>query len=239
MPRYPIRLLAGIALVSLGVSNAAAQTFQPSEPWWGGVYIGAFGGYGWGKNNVAESGAAYNAGSTGWGYQTEGLLGGVRAGYDWESTGLILGIEAGLGHIAVEGDGADPASGGLDTLSVLASGAYAELTGRLGFADDRWLYYMTGGAVFADLDLSVTDSCAAGPCGTDTIAARSDDIETGWTAGIGVGHALSQNWSATLEYRYIRFEDITVTGVSSASTTHSWDHDLTINSVTAGLAFRF
>lgn len=228
MPRYPIRLLAGLAPFVIGLAGPgflAAQTFQPTEPYWGGVYIGGYGGYGWGKNTAAETGAVYNAGSTGWGYQTEGLLGGVRAGYDWESTGLILGIEAGAGYLAVEGDGADPASGGLDTTSVLASGPYAELSGRIGFADDRWLYYLTAGAVFADLDLSVVDT---------TVNATSSDIETGWTAGFGIGHALSQNLSATLEYRNMRFLDVDVTDA-----TFAWTQDLTIHSVTAGLAFRF
>lgn len=236
MPRYPVRLLAGTALVAAGVASAnlaAAQAFQPTPPYWGGVYLGAHGGYGWGKNKAAESGGGYN-GSTGWGYRTEGLLGGVRLGYDWESTGLILGVETGLGYLAVKGDGADPVSGGLDTVSVLASGPYAELTGRIGFADDRWLYYMAGGAVFADLDLSMTDSCTVGPCSVTTVNATSGDIETGWTAGVGIGHALSQNWNATLEYRYMRFEDVAVTDA-----TFSWEHALTIHGVTAGLAFRF
>lgn len=226
MPRFPIHLLAGLIPFLIGVSGVAAQDkFQPTEPWWGGVYIGAHAGYGWGKNTAAETGAVYNAGSTGWGYQTEGLLGGIRAGYDWESTGLILGIEAGLGYLSVEGDGADPASGGLDTRSVLASGPYAELSGRIGFADKRWLYYMTVGAVFADLDLSVADT---------VVNATSSDIETGWTAGVGIGHALSQHSNVTLEYRNMRFLDVTVTDA-----TFAWDHDLTIHTVTAGLAFRF
>lgn len=228
MPRYPIRLLAGLAPFVIGLASpglAAAQTFQPTEPYWGGVYIGGYGGYGWGKNTAAETGAVYNPGSTGWGYQTEGLLGGIRAGYDWESTGLILGIEAGAGYLAVEGDGADPASGGLDTTSVLASGPYAELSGRIGFADNRWLYYLTAGAVFADLDLSVVDT---------VVNATSSDIETGWTAGFGIGHALSQHLGATLEYRNMRFLDVDVTDATVA-----WTQDLTIHSVTAGLSFRF
>lgn len=226
MPRFPIHLLAGLIPFLIGVSHAAAQeAFQPTEPYWGGVYIGVHGGYGWGKNTAAESGAAYNAGSTGWGYQTEGLSGGLRAGYDWESTGLILGIEAGLGYLAVEGDAADPVSGGLDTTSVLASSPYAELATRIGFADERWLYYMSAGAIFADLDLSVIDT---------TVNATSSDIETGWTAGFSVGHALSQHWGVTLGYQYIWFRDITVTDA-----TFAWDHDLTIHTVTAGLAFRF
>ncbi len=238
----PNRILAaGLCAAALFAFPAglAAQTFQPTPPYWGGVHAGGYIGYGWGKNTTIETGAnIYNGAGNGWGHNVEGTIGGARVGYDWESVGLVMGVEAGLGYLGVQGDGADPASGGLDTVSVLATGPYAELTGRIGFAPDRMLYYMKGGAAFADLDLAVKDSCTAGACGPSAIDAGSDGIETGWTAGVGIGYALSRQLSVNIEYEYIRFDSLTMTGLSGGLP-YSWDQDLKINTVTVGAALRF
>jgi outer membrane immunogenic protein len=244
MPGSPFKRVFAAGLFMAGLVGFAptvtAQTgFQPTPPYWGGVYVGGYAGYGWGKNSANESGAnIYNGAGNSWGHNVEGLLGGARVGYDWESTGLILGIEAGLGYLGVEGDGADPASGGLDTVSILASGPYGELTGRIGFAQEQMLYYMKGGAAFADLDLAVVDSCTAAPCSTSAINAGNDGIETGWVAGLGIGYALTQQLSVNIEYEHIRFDSLTVTG-TSGGLPYSWDQDMKINTVTMGAAFRF
>lgn len=237
--RFFAAALFAVGLFGFTPTLSAQTTFQPTPPYWGGVYVGGYAGYGWGKNSTTETGAnIYNGTGNGWGHNVEGTMGGVRVGYDWESVGLILGIEAGLGYLGVEGDGADPASTGLDTVSILATGPYAELTGRIGFAPDQMLYYMKGGAAFADLDLAVVDSCVTGACSTTAINAGNDGIETGWIAGVGIGYALSQRLSVNIEYEYIRFDSLTVTGISGGLP-YSWDQDLKINTVTVGAAFRF
>lgn len=242
----PIRLLAVAAVMAAvsglpSVSLAQAAKFEPSRSPWGGVYIGVHGGYGWGKTDVVEDPAnpvAYNGAGNSWSYDTEGTLGGVHAGLDWESQALILGIEASLGYLAVEGEAPDPASPGLDTIALGGDGYYIDITGRIGFAPYNTLYYLKGGLALADLGLEITDSCTAGACGLTTIAAADDGVEDGWTMGFGIAYAFSSRVSARLEYAYYDYGEIAVVGTSGGNT-YSWDQEVNFHAVTAGLSFMF
>lgn len=244
MRKGPLRSVFGIAIFTAALAGAsipAAAEFSPTTSPWGGFYIGVQGGYGWGKTDVVEDPAnpvAYNGAGNAWSYDTEGMLGGVHAGLDWESYALILGIEASLGYLSVEGDAPDPASGGLDTIALGGKGYYADITGRIGFAPDNMLYYMKGGLALADLGLKVEDTCTAGACGATTIAAADDGLQDGWTMGVGIAYAFSSGLSARLEYAYYDFGEIAVTGTSGGST-YSWDQEVNFHAVTAGLSFMF
>ncbi|MDH3231159.1 MAG: outer membrane beta-barrel protein [Alphaproteobacteria bacterium] len=247
--RYgPVRLIAGVALVAAAIggaaTGAAAQTvFRPTPSPWDGLYLGVHAGYGWGKNDVLEdpanSSPYVGTGGNSWGYDTEGMLGGVHGGLNWESNRLILGLEAGLGYMAVEGDGPDPGSPGLDTIAAQGAGYYADVSARIGFAPDNMLYYMKAGVVFADLDWSVEDACTTGGCSTpDTINAANDDIRSGWTAGVGVAYAVSQNASLRLEYAYYDLGTIRMTG-AFGGTSYRWEQEVMLHTVTAGVSFMF
>jgi outer membrane immunogenic protein len=117
-------------------------------------------------------------------------------------------------------------------------GYYGDVTARIGFAPKNMLYYMEGGAVFADLGWSVEDDCAAAPCDIKTINATSDGIESGWTAGVGIAYAFWQHASLRLDYAYIDLGEIAIAGTSGANT-YTWKQDVTLQTVTAGLSFMF
>ena len=224
-------------------TDAAAQAnFRPSLSPWEGVYLGVHAGYGWGKNDVLEDPAntpPYNGAGNSWSYDTGGALGGVHAGLNWESYGLVMGLEASLGYIAVEGDGPDPGSPGLDTVAAQGDGTYADVTARIGFASNNMLYYMKAGAAFADLGWSVEDSCTTGACSSPAIIdASNNDIESGWTAGVGIAYALSQYASLRLEYGYIDLGTIPMTGVFGGNT-YRWEQEVTLHTVAAGVSFMF
>lgn len=223
-------------------THAAGQTmFRPTLSPWEGFYLGVHGGYGWGDSDVLEdpaNPAPYNGAGNAWSYDTDGFLAGIHAGLNWESYRLVMGIEASLGYMAVEGDGPDPASPGLDTVAIQGTGIYTDVTGRIGFAPDNMLYYMKGGAVFADLDWSVEDTCTVAPCGPTTINAGNDGVELGWTAGVGIAWAFTQNTSLRLEYAYYDFGDIDVSGRSGGNL-FSWQQDMRLHTVNVGLSFMF
>lgn len=244
MRKGPLRFVFGIGIftaVLAGASIPAAAEFTPTTSPWGGFYIGVQGGYGWGKTDVVEDPAnplAYNGAGNAWSYDSEGMLGGVHVGLDWESYALILGIEASLGYLAIEGEAPDPASPGLDTIALSGSGYYADITGRIGFAPGDTLYYMKGGVAFADLGLKVEDTCTAGACSATTIAAVDDGVQDGWTMGVGIAYAFSSGLSARLEYAYYDFGEIAVVGTSGGNT-YSWDQEVNFHAVTAGLSYKF
>lgn len=220
--------------------GAAQSTLKPRSSDWSGLYIGVQAGYGLGTIEVLEdpNGApVYNGAGNTWDYDTTGFLGGVHAGLNWESNALILGIEVSGGYLAVEGDAADPDSA--DTIAIAGNGFYADVTGKIGFAPDRMLYYMKGGLALADLDLSVEDTCNTGPCGTGLIIAVDDGTQEGWTAGAGIGYVFESGMSLRLEYNWYDFSDVVVTGVSSDDNTHTWYHDASFQTVTMGLSYIF
>lgn len=241
-----VRLMAGVVLAAgvLGASavDAAAQSrlrFTPSP--WDGFYLGVHAGYGWGDNDAVEdpgNPVAYNGAGNSWGYSVDGALAGVHAGLNWESNRLVMGVEASFGYLAIEGDAPDPGSPGLDTVAAQGDGLYGDVTGRIGFAPGNMLYYMEGGVAFAALDWSVKDSCTTGACNATTVNAVNDDLESGWTAGVGIAWAFTQHTSLRVEYAYYDFGETRMAG-SSGANTFRWEQDITLHTVAAGVSFMF
>lgn len=244
MPNHRAHSIFAIAIFAAALAGASAPAtaeFTPTVSPWGGFYVGLQGGYGWGKTGVVEDPAnavPYNGAGNGWSYDTEGTLGGVHVGLDWESYALVMGIEASLGFLSIEGEAPDPGSTGQDTVAIGGSGYYADITGRIGFAPDNSLYYMKGGLALADLGLEIKDSCSTVGCSGTTIAAADDGLQEGWTMGVGIGYAFSSSLSARLEYAYYDFGEIAVVGTSGANS-YSWDQEVNFHTVTAGLSFMF
>src|ERR1700730_7302953 len=63
--------------------------------------------------------------------------------------------------------------------------------GRLGYAADRFMPFVTGGAAFGDIRAS-TPGFAGG-----------NNTNAGWTVGAGLEFAIAGNWTAKAEYLYV------------------------------------
>ena len=84
------------------------------------------------------------------------------------------------------------------------------VTGRLGYAWNRILLYVKGGAAFVPIQGSVVDTCltTAGGCGNWVVSTTSDrSVVTTWTIGGGVEWAFATNWSVKAEYMFIGLDD--------------------------------
>jgi opacity protein-like surface antigen len=77
------------------------------------------------------------------------------------------------------------------------------VTGRIGYAVDRSLFYVKGGAAWTrgTVDMFVNRN----PKGVFT--STSSFVTPGWTVGAGVEYALASAWSVKLEYDYLGFRD--------------------------------
>ena len=106
-----------------------------------------------------------------------------------------------------------PSSGTQTTLDVLGSAKvgdwYGMVTGRLGYAWDRWLLYVKGGAAFVPTRASVVDACqnTAIGCGNWLISTSGSKAVTTWTVGGGLEWAFAQSWSVKGEYMFIGLDD--------------------------------
>jgi outer membrane immunogenic protein len=129
----------------------------------------------------------------------------------------------------------------------------ASLRGRLGFAWDRFLVYVTGGAAWVDADITTSFTLVQPPVtilvppggggGTTALAVSYNDV--GWTIGGGLEWAFGGGWSIAGEYRHSDFGSKTITlastdpsgivGLPTLTTTVG----LTVDQATLRLNYRF
>ena len=168
-------ILAGLALAAAVAAPASAADLAYRAPvayaapapvfTWGGFYLGANAGYGWGEADFSDD--------------TNGFLGGIQAGYNWQNPGspLVIGLETDIQATNIESP----------TFSV---DYFGTVRARLGWAVDQFLIYGTGGFAYGR--------------GNYELAGLSNkQTSTGWTIGGGGEYAVTPNWSVKAEYLYV------------------------------------
>ncbi len=183
----------------------------PSEKFWTGFHVGAFGGWGVAEDfkvgGLADStGTPYNAANT-YGLGSNGPLAGGEIGVDWQWRWVVLGLSGEAGALALDGSATDPASPGSDTKTSLSSDWYGGMSVRAGLAYDRFLAFGRVGAFYLNADAKTVDNCTVAPCGPATASASENDILFGWFLGAGAEYALSDHWSVGAEYRFFHLND--------------------------------
>jgi outer membrane immunogenic protein len=117
--------LAADAVEAPPAPPAAAPIVVAPATSWSGVYVGAFGGYNWGRFDSS----AGNVEANGW-------SGGVFAGYNLQNGPVVYGVEGDVGYSGVEGS-----LGGVTA----RQNAFGSVRGRIGYAFDPVLVYGTAG----------------------------------------------------------------------------------------------
>jgi opacity protein-like surface antigen len=164
------------------------------------------------------------------------ITGGIQAGYQRQWGRLVVGFEAGFSLIRF--DDTSEAEQEFGFVSDLVAGLTRSVeagdiftfTGRLGYADGRWLAYAKAGVASGQIDVTYRDAVTGA-------SSSSDSRETGWTAGIGIDYALSHSLFLGVEYNYVHFRaDITPPPIPE---TRFSDVDVDIQSVVVRLNYRF
>ena len=182
-------LLASAAMLALtglvGTANAAdlpRQMYTKAPPMaapyynWTGFYVGVNGGGGWGSADWNSTGSSDVSG---------GLVGGT-VGYNWQFGTWVLGAEGDIDWADISGSTTSGCIGG--TSCTTQNNWLGTARGRVGYAFDRWMPYLTGGAAFGDVQ-------ASHPGFTGMTS-----TQVGWTVGAGVEFAVVSNVTAKLEY---------------------------------------
>jgi outer membrane immunogenic protein len=212
----------GLAL-SIGAASAADLSRPPpitkAPPYvapyynWTGFYIGVNGGGAWGKTKWDPLPGSFNT--------SGGLVGGT-IGYNWQFGQWVWGLEGDGDWSDIKGSTTGPGCGiGSCTTK---NDFLSTVRGRLGFAADRWMPYITGGLAIGDIKTS-------NPLGLGV-----DQTNAGWTAGGGIEFALASNWTAKVEYLYVDLGNVNCT-VTCGPLTNSVS--FTANVVRGGFNFRF
>ncbi len=216
-----ISLLAFAATTGMGLAADIPRPLPAKAPAmmvpfynWTGPYLGINGGYGWGRSNWDGFASGNNS--------TSGGLIGVTAGYNWQVPGgpWVFGIEGDIDWSNMRGSFSNAFCAGCETRNSWLGTA----RGRIGYAMDRVMPYVTGG-------LAVGDIRANRP-GFSGVS----DTKAGWALGAGIEAAIAPNWTAKLEYLHV---DLGSVGCSAAACGLPTNASFKADIVRAGLNFRF
>jgi outer membrane immunogenic protein len=176
-------LLASAAMMTLVVASASAADLSgrkampyKAQPYpqtynWSGFYLGVNGGGGWGDSDSSNGFRGLVGGTVGYNYQVSQAVFGLEGDIDWSD----------LGH-----------NGNCSAFSCETRNNWlSTVRGRVGYAFDRFMPYITGGVAFGDIKTSVAGI-------GDTNATR-----TGWTVGGGLEAAIAGPWTAKVEYLHV------------------------------------
>lgn len=138
-----------------------------------------------------------------------GVLAGGQVGYDHQFGNFVLGVGGDIAYANATGAKTCPTVVGLFFTCETQTNFLAMATGRIGYASERTLYYVKGGAAFAELRERVRSNTGSEPLiggGTFQTVTSPDYDAIGWTIGAGVEFALTSNWSAKAEYMHYELE---------------------------------
>jgi outer membrane immunogenic protein len=209
---------------------------------WTGFYIGVHAGAAfWARSTVLDEFYDSTNGTIPL-PSTTSFLGGGQAGYNWQHGRLVLGVEGDLSYLRRDTRVRSPFQPA-DTDYFVKSSYFATARGRLGYAADRGLLYVTGGAAFSNIEYTVLDALNI-PAGglTGNRASGSARVNHGWVLGGGGEYAISNNWTVKGEYLYARFDGPLVTATLAAppgATSNFQFSEQDIHVLRFGLNYRF
>jgi outer membrane immunogenic protein len=197
-------LLASTAICAFLAHSALAADLPttkgpPPAPFaspfsWTGFYVGGnLGGVGTqDKASIAYEGYTLDADK----FNLSGVVGGLQAGYNYQFQNYVIGVEGDVDWTSAKGKH--------DIFSYYYTHStslpfFADLRARFGYAFDRFLPYVTGGAVVANIRNSYD---------FDGYTQDRGDTSIGWTIGAGLEYAIDNHWSVKAEYLYMQFPDV-------------------------------
>jgi outer membrane immunogenic protein len=234
------------AIMSVGAVSAAdfgavpytkAPPMVPIDPLvsWAGFYIGVNAGGAWAHSDITDINpyAALALPGTVTSINTSGFLAGGQAGYNWQASNFLFGLEADGGFMDIGGN--KLLTGTVSGTRVgLRSGAYGDFTGRLGVTFNRALFYVKGG--YAIIEDASSFSTVTGSF--SRITRHSTD--SGYTIGAGMEYKFTPNWSAKVEYLHFDFGNtLNYTVFNAAGFPSQFNQNLRIDTVKAGVNYAF
>ncbi|HJV39396.1 MAG TPA: outer membrane beta-barrel protein [Geothrix sp.] len=214
-------------LTALLIAGAAGAASAQSAGDWTGFYLGVNAGYGFGKSDVATSTVFSSTGyfanssvasinATGAdSVKPKGFEGGLTFGYNAQSGHTVYGFEMDANASGLKDDrsttvvypGFAPST---YTINQTTKAEYlVTLRGRVGYADNRNLWFGTAGLALTSI--KIEDSFS------DTFATAAESVsksksKTGWTLGAGYEYVTPDHWTFKAEVLYVDFGKVSVDG---------------------------
>ncbi len=211
-------LLASVAALAFaGAANAAdlpskrsaVVAYAPASIWTG-FYAGVHAGWTGGEFKTTDTVVTSRTQTQ----KDSSFSGGALVGYNYQIQQFVLGAEADITAFNLK-KAKLGAVGSLET----SANYLATVRGRVGYAVDRFLPFVTAGVAF-------TDSKQAYPL------ASQSKTRTGYALGAGVDYAFTNNIIGRVEYQYAKFDNTKFNFVTDKS-------DLTLHQVRAAVSYKF
>jgi outer membrane immunogenic protein len=221
---------------------------------WTGFYVGLNAGYSVGRDPFNQQffgpGNPIVSSSVDSRVSPQGGLFGGQAGYNFQTGNVVFGLEGDIQWA----DQHDKAGCGIECETFLTSGLtetfgtaeqrikwFGTLRGRLGWANEDWLLYITGGGAWAGID-ATTATLNPFMIIPGAFSNTTGFTKGGWVIGGGAEVRIFGPWSAKIEYLYMDLGSISDTLVipgavpTTTLTTNSSIHD---NIIRGGINYKF
>ena len=198
-----VLLAAAVMCASLSAVASAADLRPRARPAytpaavafynWTGCYVGGNGGGFWARRDWSDQ--VFGFGDFG-NHTASGGLGGVQGGCNYQIGPWVLGIQGDWDWVSASDSNANLVfpffTDHSDTKSL------ASVTGRVGYAWDRFLLYVKGGGAWLRTDFSLQTAGAV---------FSVSDTRSGWTVGVGGEYAFLNWLTGFVEYDHYGFGD--------------------------------
>jgi outer membrane immunogenic protein len=191
------------------------EELRPASYDWSGAYAGVWGGSACIDGHLHDNTqAAVVGGTLPFDFKNAGcgFKGGVVGGYNHQIDDAVFGVEADWGMSNAIVTNNDPGAGYTFTLDSIAT-----LRGRVGFALDDTLLFLTAGGAWARGDLNST---------TGGVADHLKHDHFGWTVGAGMEHAVTDQLRIRFDYLYTQLADGNYgTPCATCNVDIAWGHE--------------
>lgn len=197
---------------------------------WTGCYVGGHIGGLWAhKEWFDRDFGSFTFGQSDGTHDPSGVVGGVQAGCDYQfAGGFVAGIAGDYGWTDADGSNVSLLFPGFTNHSRIRS--VSSVTGRLGYAWDRFLGYVKGGGAWERDEYDFANGFIIG---------TASETRSGWTVGVGGEYAFSNFLSGFVEYDHYDFGDRDVTFLQNNGFASNVGIKETKDVVKAGLNLRW
>lgn len=220
---------------------------------WGGFYGGFNLGYGMGtiKSHMPDGGNASFLVSAPVSTSVNGPFGGVQMGYNFQQGPWVTGIEGDVQYGKISGPatissvGAISGGGGGSFVALYAYqnpdsiNMFATLRGRLGYAFDRFLPYITGGVAVGMTHAEGNAQFLLPGLLSSGSSKPADQYIPGWALGGGFEYGLSGGWSVKAEYLHLGFREKRAADDMNLGIDNGTRTKPTLDLVRGGMNYRF
>jgi outer membrane immunogenic protein len=258
MKRYfalPVVVFALIGLVQIGsagpepLSGKEMKQVAPAPPPecnWSGFYVGALAGYArgdlrWSDTDTSifpDPGSDPGASATLVDRNQSGFLGGGELGFNYQWNRFVFGLEGTFVYSDLQAHTTKDLLDEPNTFDT-RSDWQGTISGRVGFAWNKLLFYAKGGAQFNQQRYAWRH----GDTETENVDVfKTDETRVGALVGGGLEYMINCRWSAKLEYNHAFLGTDTITGTridDGVAENESFDVSLNQDTVFFGVNYKF